>query len=146
LGHPSLVSLCGWNVTIPDNCISLILRRVDGPTLSAALRQNLTLAQKRAILYRITCDVKCLHDNHILHRDLKCENNTLNTVHYPFIIDFGVAKLCRLQNQSEEMGSPLYQAPETYHSQEYSFPANIYSLGITLLGGASRNSLATALF
>jgi serine/threonine protein kinase len=128
--HPSLVSLRGWNINVSDGCISLILRRVSGRSLSDGL-SRLTPSQKRIILYGITCGVKYLHDNQMIHRDLKCENILLDERSYPFIIDFGSAKLCLKQCQTGPMGSLLYQAPEIYDSANYGFPADIYSLAIT---------------
>ena len=54
-----------------------------------------------------------LHENGIMHRDLKLENLMLDINGYVKIIDFGLAKKLNPQDVANTVcGTPLYYAPE----------------------------------
>eukprot|EP00271_Cylindrocystis_brebissonii_P012367 TRINITY_DN307_c0_g1_i1.p1 TRINITY_DN307_c0_g1~~TRINITY_DN307_c0_g1_i1.p1 ORF type:complete len:497 (+),score=64.20 TRINITY_DN307_c0_g1_i1:325-1815(+) len=83
------------------------------------------------------------HAHGVLHRDIKLENVLLSrpvsddscTDARPEmkLIDFGLAMILRDgETVLETAGSPFYMAPEIVQGQKYSFPADIWSLGIVL--------------
>ena len=54
-----------------------------------------------------------LHENGIMHRDLKLENLMLDINGYVKIIDFGLAKRLNPQDVANTVcGTPFYYAPE----------------------------------
>ncbi|GMF06674.1 unnamed protein product [[Candida] boidinii] len=111
-----------------------------------------------SIIYQLLNGVNYLHNNGIIHRDLKPENilfKTKNDNSDIVIADFGIAKKIQnfnnansddsdLENQQRKpyllgyAGSFGYSAPETYTDEGYSYPADIWSIGVityTLLAG-----------
>ncbi|CAN6281743.1 unnamed protein product [Urochloa humidicola] len=77
-----------------------------------------------------------LHENHIVHLDLKPGNILLDDNMVPKIADFGLSR-CFDENQSEAITSKLigstgYLAPEFYNGQ-ITFKLDVYSLGVIVI-------------
>ena len=70
-----------------------------------------------------------LHERNIIYRDLKPENIMVDEEGYLKLIDFGTAKLIEGKTFTV-LGTPHYMAPEVILGKGYSFPADIWSLGI----------------
>jgi serine/threonine protein kinase len=90
-----------------------------------------------------TLGVYLLHKEGILHRDIKSLNVLVTDDYSCKITDFGMAKLIKkdiiqetIAVNTEGKGTPVWMAPEVKNPQQavsvYSFPADIYSLGIVL--------------
>jgi len=96
-----------------------------------------------------------LHDQGIVHADLKPGNILVNEVGTPKVIDFGMARVIGASpTQSKAMpsscqepcpgrGTPGYRAPELAASGRADFRADIYSLG-TILDQLLTDKLPTA--
>jgi polo-like kinase 1 len=78
--------------------------------------------------------VSYLHDNSIIHRDLKPENLFLDDELNLKVGDFGLAT--RLNNpfatRTEHCGTRQYMAPEVVGKRPYSFPVDIWSMGVIM--------------
>ena len=56
-----------------------------------------------------------IHENNIVHRDLKAENCLIDSNNQLRIIDFGLSKrLTRYESSQLLVGTPKYMAPEVY--------------------------------
>ncbi len=53
-----------------------------------------------------------LHENNVIHRDVKPENLVLDIDGYIKLTDLGVARIWREDNASDTSGTPGYMAPE----------------------------------
>jgi len=77
-----------------------------------------------------------VHSQHVIHRDIKPKNILMfgpedNMI--PKIADFGVSKLIQTAAATHtQTGQELYMAPEVKLLNHYSFPADVFSLAITL--------------
>ena len=81
-----------------------------------------------------TLGVKYLHDNNIIHRDIKSANIFLDYGDRVYIGDFGISKILN-KNQSlasTQIGTPYYMSPELINSKAYSTDVDIWALGCFL--------------
>lgn len=74
------------------------------------------------------------HKLHEIHRDLKPENILLNQLGEIKLTDFGVSKALdgSFGLAGTFVGTARYMSPERVQGGKYSFPSDIWSLGITL--------------
>lgn len=101
------------------------------------IRKSLRIEKK------ITCDlisaVEYIHSKNIIHRDIKPSNILTNNVRGKLevkISDFGSAKEINKHDTNNPFQSVIYTtanyaAPEIY-TKNYSFPVDIYSLGLVI--------------
>lgn len=81
----------------------------------------------------ICIGVSHMHEVGVCHRDLKLENLLINDKGKIKISDFGLSKLLTNDQMcSSFVGTRVSMAPELFRNQNYSFPADIWSLGIVL--------------
>lgn len=73
-----------------------------------------------------------IHSNHIIHRDLKPSNIFLDEKYNPKIGDLGTSKILHKNEKycTSQTGTPLYLAPEILRNEKYSYPVDIWSLGV----------------
>ena len=82
---------------------------------------------------QILYGIKFLHDNDIIHRDIKCDNIFINGNTGNIIIgDFGLAKNMENNITKTILGTPEFMAPEIYN-ECYDKRIDIYSFGMALL-------------
>lgn len=103
-------------------------------------RKTLTEPECRYFMKQILNGVQYLHDNNIIHRDLKLGNLFLNDNIEVKIGDFGLATKIEYNGQRKETvcGTPNYIAPEIITKKGHSFEVDIWSIGCimyTLLVG-----------
>jgi NIMA (never in mitosis gene a)-related kinase 1/4/5 len=82
-----------------------------------------------------TClGVKYLHNNNIIHRDIKCANIFLDREDHIYIGDFGISKVLNNCDQlsNTNIGTPLYMCPNIVKKEEYSKEVDIWGLGCFL--------------
>ncbi|CAD8202455.1 unnamed protein product [Paramecium pentaurelia] len=84
------------------------------------------------ILTQITLGVKILHENGILHRDLKSANVFVSQTPKGNIYkigDMNISKVTHGANAKTQTGTPYYAAPEVWKGEQYSWPCDIWSIG-----------------
>lgn len=76
--------------------------------------------------------LKVLHDNNIIHRDLKSANIFITSEGEYKLADFNVAKLVKNYNglADTKVGTPYYTSPEVWDSEGYGVRSDIWSLGV----------------
>lgn len=104
------------------------------------LERPLTEPQIRVVCKQTLQALVYLHDNKIIHRDLKAGNILLTLDGDVKLADFGVsAKNTKtLQRRDSFIGTPYWMAPEvvmceTSKDRPYDYKADIWSLGVTLI-------------
>ncbi|XP_067091895.1 STE20-like serine/threonine-protein kinase isoform X1 [Osmerus mordax] len=104
------------------------------------LERSLTEPQIRVVCKQTLEALAYLHENKVIHRDLKAGNILLSLEGDVKLADFGVsAKNTKtLQRRDSFIGTPYWMAPEvvmceTSKDRPYDHKADIWSLGVTLI-------------
>ena len=82
-----------------------------------------------------TClGINYLHDNNIIHRDIKASNIFLDKKDKVIIGDFGICKVLKYKDDltNTSLGTPYYMSPELFKKEEYSKKIDIWALGCFL--------------
>ena len=83
--------------------------------------------------------IKFLHKNNIIHRDIKGNNILLNENGKIQLCDFGTSTMYVSNRNLKKAGSSYWMSPEMCKGNEYNFPTDIWSLGITCIELAEGN-------
>ncbi|KAL5572776.1 hypothetical protein UlMin_022373 [Ulmus minor] len=123
---------------IPDSGqISIALEYMDGGSLADVLllRKRIPEPVLSSMLQKLLHGLSYLHGvRHLVHRDIKPANLLVNLKGEPKITDFGIS--AGLENSvamcATFVGTVTYMSPERIRNENYSYPADIWSLGLAL--------------
>lgn len=111
---------------------------VDGVDLKHWIRERGPLPEAEAFEAAIAAadGLQAIHDEGILHRDLKTANITRDQRGVVRLMDFGIAKdleaLGGLTAAGMILGTPEYMSPEHARNEPLDFRTDIYALGIVV--------------
>ncbi|KAG4387574.1 hypothetical protein GLYMA_11G248500v4 [Glycine max] len=144
--HPSIVDV--KEVVVGSNLDSIFMvmeyMEHDLKGLMEGMKQPFSQSEVKCLMLQLLEGVKYLHDNWVLHRDLKTSNLLLNNRGELKICDFGLAR---------QYGSPLkpythlvvtlwYRAPELLlGTKQYSTAIDMWSLGCIMAELLSKEPL-----
>lgn len=86
------------------------------------------------ILFDLVFALNYLHDNNIVHGDIKPNNIIIHNEGYPIIIDYDLCKQCDTEFvKSKPFGTKIFIAPELINNNIFLNKSDIWSLGISLI-------------
>ena len=91
----------------------------------------------RHIFKKVTQALKHIHDNGLVHRDIKSDNIMITDFCNPKVVDFGFSTEATAENRegffTGKIGTSSYMAPEIHQGAPYKgTEVDIFALGIVL--------------
>lgn len=132
LHHPNIVEI--YDLGVSDDHAHIAMEYVSGGDLRSRIAAG--IVPKDAVEYtrQIAGALAELHKLGILHRDLKPGNIMVREDNSLALIDFGLAKRMRLEQEitgnGEIFGTPYYMSPEQGHAEDVDERSDVYALGI----------------
>ncbi|NXL44294.1 M3K19 kinase, partial [Podilymbus podiceps] len=140
LKHINIVTYLG--TCLEDNILSIFMEFVPGGSISSIITRFGPLTEIVLCKYtkQILQGVAYLHDNCVVHRDIKGNNVMLMPNGIVKLIDFGCARRLAwvsLSGTQSEMlksvhGTPYWMAPEVINESGYGRKSDIWSVGCTV--------------
>ena len=144
--HPNVVEVT--DAGVHDGADYIVMELLEGESLQARLAraqekgERLQFCEVLEIMFLVIVGMKTVHDQGLVHRDLKPGNIFLSRegnarVVVPKVLDFGIARYRDQRGPSTNtgavMGTPGYMAPEQYgHAGRADERADQYALGAVL--------------
>jgi serine/threonine protein kinase len=148
LNSPYVVRYLGRNSSKGSSndgkTLSIFMEYMPGGSLSdVAEKFGGALDQEVIRLYtrEVLCGLKYIHEQGIVHCDVKCKNVLLGSSGNIKLADFGCAKRIKdvdingdfSESCQDIGGTPLWMAPEVLRKEELDFASDIWSLGCTVI-------------
>ena len=135
LSHPNII---GYKEAFYDEAsktLNIVMEYADDGDIAHKIKENLKrrLRFDESTLWewiiQLLEGLKYLHDNKIMHRDLKCANIFLMKNGQIKIGDLNVSKLAKNNMAQTQTGTPFYLSPEIWKDQPYDYKCDIWSVG-----------------
>lgn len=140
LNHSNIVSLHEVIYDTPKKYVYIVIEYANCGNLSSIIESDFNLSPEHIqnIFAQLVTGVSYLHQNSIVHQDLKPANILMNSDGKVLISDFGIGHT--FQYEAFVVGTPAYQAPEviddshvsTNNSKANPAEEDVWSLGVTL--------------
>ena len=136
LKHPNIIEFKEAFYDKPSNTLNIIMEFISNGNLSniinCAIRKRKYIEESLIwkILTQILIGLNYLHNKGIIHRDLRSSNIFLSNLGIFKIAGFnGFCLLEKNKMIREQIGTPLYSAPEIWKDEPYNYKCDIWSVG-----------------
>ncbi|KAE8684112.1 Mitogen-activated protein kinase kinase kinase NPK1 [Hibiscus syriacus] len=137
LSHPNIVRYLG--TVREEETLNILLEFVPGGSISSLLGKfgPFPEAVIRKYTKQLLLGLEYLHNNGIMHRDIKGANILVDNKGNIKLADFGASKqvveLATITGAKSMKGTPYWMAPEVILQTGHSFSADIWSVGCTVI-------------
>lgn len=136
LRHMHIVEYIGTSMS--DNTLSIFTEWIPGGNLASIVHKFGALEESTTSIYtrQLLLGLRYLHDQHVIHRDIKGANILLDTTGRIKLTDFGASE--RINDNEERIfeinGTPYYMSPEMMcYKPQIGYSSDIWSVGCTIL-------------
>ena len=135
LSHPNIIGYKEAFFDERSKTLNIVMEYADDGDIDKKIRENLKkryLFSEETIwtwIIQILKGLKYLHDNKIMHRDLKCANLFLMKNGILKLGDLNVSKIAKLGIAQTQTGTPYYISPEIWEELPYDYKCDIWSVG-----------------
>jgi serine/threonine protein kinase len=138
LQHPHIIAF--YDYDSHNGLNYLVMPMLSGGTLRERINQGLpTLPFIQGVAVQLISALDYVHDQGVVHRDLKASNVLFDSRDQSYLVDFGIAKvldpgesLFQTMVGAMPIGSASYMAPEQWMGGEISAATDQYALGVLL--------------
>jgi tetratricopeptide (TPR) repeat protein len=142
LNHPNIVSI--YSVEEAEGLHFLVLELVEGKTLADLLSASpMPLDRMLEIALPLTEALEAAHARGVIHRDLKPRNIMVSHEGRVKVLDFGIARLARTEDEDDTtetsltrtggvIGTVSYMSPEQIQERPIDHRSDLFSLGVVL--------------
>ncbi|NP_001084575.1 NIMA-related kinase 4 S homeolog [Xenopus laevis] len=134
LKHPNIVAYReSWEGE--DGMLYIVMGFCEGGDLYHKLKEQkgklLLESQVMDWFIQIAMALQYLHEEHIMHRDLKTQNVFLTRSNIIKVGDLGIARVLESQYDmaSTLIGTPYYMSPELFSNKPYNYKSDVWALG-----------------
>jgi serine/threonine protein kinase len=139
LQHRNIVQYYGSVEDSKTKTINIFMELITGGSLDGYIEKvgDVPLAVVKDWTRQICSGIKYLHEQHIVHRDIKGANVLITKDGVLKLADFGCSKeideVCSKTHGCQTMvGTPFWMAPEVLKCEGYGMKSDIWSIGITI--------------
>ena len=135
LNHPNIIDYKEAFFDEETKTLNIVMEYAEEGDLENKVKENL----KRRMhfsentiwewIIQILEGLKYLHDNKIMHRDLKCANIFLTKNGILKLGDLNVSIIAKMGMAKTQTGTPYYCSPEIWKDKPYDYKSDIWSLG-----------------
>jgi serine/threonine protein kinase len=142
MDSPHVVKMLGAHLDASSECVAMVLEYVNGGSLQdfihVARGERILPESALANIARdISRALAYCHGLNMLHLDVKPSNILLGLDGTAKLADFGLARQMDMNKKAATfVGTTKYLSPERLRGEEYSFPADVWGLGLCLLTAA----------
>jgi len=132
--HNSNFIIKFYNAFVKDDNLCIIMEYCSKGTLEKHIKTHLSNEKIWKYFSQICGSIMYLHNNNIIHRDLKTANILIDTEDNIKLIDFGVSKILNnyMKFTKSFVGTPYCMSPELLKNVFYDHKTDIWALGIIL--------------
>ena len=138
LRHQNIIGYKEAFYETTNQTLNIVMEFADDGDISTKIKNNI----KKKLFFseetiwnwiiQILEGIKYLHQNKIMHRDLKSANVFLLKNGIIKLGDLNVSKLTQFGFAFTHTGTPYYSAPEIWKEQPYDYKCDIWSIGVIL--------------
>ena len=135
LQHPNIIGYKEAFFDEESKTLNIVMEYADDGDIESKIKQNTRsrMAFQESTIWfwiiQILEGLKYLHDNKIMHRDLKCANIFLMKNGLLKLGDLNVSKIAKMGMAQTQTGTPYYASPEIWKDKPYDYKSDIWSVG-----------------
>ena len=135
LSHPNIIGYKEAFFDEKSKTLNIVMEFADDGDIDKKIKDNVkkrNLFSEETIwswIIQILEGLKYLHENKIMHRDIKCANIFLMKNGLLKLGDLNVSKIAKLGIAQTQTGTPYYISPEIWEEKPYDYKCDIWSVG-----------------